>query len=307
MSLEIAGAISRAVRRETLPLVTSVEERIERVRADMLAEAREYDYEPVDQIVDVDAGGVPGRLYLPTHVTRTVLYLHGGGFVYGALGTHDAHTRRIANRTRSAVLGVGYRKAPEHPFPAGLEDCRRAASWLRNQAAAHGLDPARLVAVGDSAGATLAQAVTLRHPRWFAAQVLAYPFLDPEGTTYDDTVDSQELSVAEAAWYWAQYAPDPSTHADPALDPLRAADYSTQPPTLIQLAELDILATTGRELARRMAADGVVPEVVDYPGVPHGFWRRTERYPEARRSLLDIAAFLDRVVPAAAPIPGPAR
>ena len=307
MSLEFAGAISRAVRRETLPLVASTEERIEQVRAGMLAEAREYDYEPVDRIVDVDAGGVPARLYLPTRATRALLYLHGGGFVYGALGTHDAHTRRIANRTRSAVLGVGYRKAPEHPFPTGLTDSDRAATWLRDHATAHGLEPGRMVAVGDSAGAALAQAVTLRHPGWFAAQVLAYPFLDPEGTTYDVRVDSPQLSPAEAAWYWSQYAPDPSTHADPALDPLRAPDFSRQPPTLIQLAELDILARTGRELARRMAADGVVPEVVDYPGVPHGFWRRTERYPEAGRSLLDIAAFLDRVVPAAAPVPARAR
>jgi acetyl esterase len=223
--------------------------------------------------------------------------------VYGELDTHDAHTRRIANRTRSAVLGVGYRKAPEHPFPAGLTDCDRAATWLRDHATAteHGLKPRRMVAVGDSAGATLAQAVTLRHPGWFAAQVLAYPFLDPEGATYDDTADLPELGLAEAAWYWAQYAPDPSARADPELDPLRAADFSRQPPTLIQLAELDILATTGRELARRMAADGVVPEVVHYPGVPHGFWRRTERYPQARQSLLDIAAFLDRVLPAVDP------
>jgi len=265
------------------------------------AEARELaaaeTKEPVDHVEDVDADGVPCRLYVPSQPRRTLLFLHGGGFVFGDVDTHDAQSRRLANRTGSAVLTVDYRRPPEHRFPAAPDDVDTALRWLRQHSAERGLDPERLVACGDSAGGNLALVVALRNPGALAACVLVYPFVDPDLGSASYAATDGGLTREEAAWFWSQYARGPEDLHDPDLAQYLSERLGTLPPTLVQIAEHDTLADEDLELVRRIsAADGQV-EHETYAGMIHGFWRHPELFDASEEALARIAGFLDRVVP----------
>lgn len=258
--------------------------------------------EEVAHVEDVDAAGVPCRLYLPATTGPSgaaaggaILFLHGGGFVFGDLDTHDAQSRRIANRTGLAVLSVDYRRPPEHKFPAAVEDVDTAVAWLIGAAPALGLDVSRLVALGDSAGGNLALVAALRNPNVFAATVLVYPFMDPSQRFDSYRREAGGLGAEESAWYWRQYA-DPEDLADPDLAPLDSPRLDTLPPTLVIAAEHDPLVDEDVELARRLAAAGVRATLSTYPGMIHGFWRRPEQFDAAERSLQEIADFLRGVL-----------
>lgn len=258
--------------------------------------------EEVAYVEDVDAAGVPCRLYLPATTGPAgataggaILFLHGGGFVFGDLDTHDAQSRRIANRTGLAVLSVDYRRPPEHRFPAAVEDVDTAVAWLIGAAPALGLDVSRLVALGDSAGGNLALVAALRNPNVFAATVLVYPFLDPSQRFDSYRREAGGLGVEESAWYWRQYA-DPEDHADPDLAPLDSPLLDTLPPTLVIAAEHDPLVDEDVELARLLTAAGVRATLSTYPGMIHGFWRHPEQFDAAERSLQEIADFLRGVL-----------
>jgi acetyl esterase len=266
-------------------------------RAEALEAAAAETKEPVDRIEDVDADGVRCRLYVPSGARRTLLFLHGGGFVFGDVDTHDGQSRRLANRTRSAVLAVDYRRPPEHRFPAAPDDVDTALRWLRAHATEHGLDPDKVVACGDSAGGNLAVVVALRNPGVLVACVLVYPFVDPELGSASYAADDGGLTRGEAAWYWQQYARGPEDLRDPDLAPYLSEQLGTLPPTLVEIAEHDVLADEDLELVRRIsAADGTV-EHETYAGMIHGFWRHPELFDASEESLSRIAAFLDRTVP----------
>ena len=261
-------------------------------RAQAAAEPRE----DVAEVTDVDADGVPCRLYVPAGATGVVVFLHGGGFVFGDLDTHDAQSRRIANRTGLAVLSVDYRRPPEHRFPAAPDDADTALRWLLARSAERGLDTSRIVALGDSAGGNLALVAALRNPGAFAATVLVYPFVDPRQRFESYRREAGGLGAAESAWYWEQYAaaPDDLTHPD--LTPLDSDALHTLPPTLVVAAEHDPLVDEDVELARRMRAAGVRTTLTTYPGMVHGFWRHPEQFDAADESLAEIAEFLRRTV-----------
>ncbi|HET6626734.1 MAG TPA: alpha/beta hydrolase, partial [Nocardioidaceae bacterium] len=217
-------------------------------RADAAAEPKEE----VAHVEDVDAGGVPARLYRPGALTGgqgVVVFLHGGGFVFGDVDTHDAQARRIANRTGLAVLAVDYRRPPEHTFPAAPDDVDTALGWLSVSAASVGLDITRTVALGDSAGGNLALVAALRNPQLFAATVLVYPFLDPQARFPSYREENGGLTASEAAWYWRQYAASAADLTDPDLAPLDSVRLGTLPPTLVIAAEHDILCDEDEELA----------------------------------------------------------
>jgi len=205
-----------------------IEEQRRLSRAAAALEARE----DVDRVEDVDADGVPCRLFRPEGATGVVVFAHGGGFVFGDLDTHDAHSRRIANRTGLAVLAVGYRKPPEHRFPAATIDLDTAIAWLAVNAPDVGLDITRLVALGDSAGGNLTLVAALRNPNVFAATVLVYPFIDPLMGFPSYAAESGALTAAEAAWYWRQYAGSPEDVQNPDLAPIESVALATLPPTL---------------------------------------------------------------------------
>jgi acetyl esterase len=309
-------------------------DQIAELRAQARAEGAAETREAVAAVEEVDADGVPCRLYQPrsgpdgpgggrTRLARSslgppdpasgrraarpgrdrsgdelgvVVFLHGGGFVFGDLDTHDAQARRLANRTGRAVLAVDYRRPPEHPFPAAPDDVDTALGWLRGRGSDLGLDLARTVALGDSAGGNLALVAALRNPGAFAATVLVYPFIDPRmrfGSYREQVVGG--LSAAEAAWYWQQYARTPEDLAHRDLGPIDAADLGALPATLVIAAEHDVLRDEDVELGRRIQRAGGSVTVSTYPGMVHGFWRHPELFDAAEESLAEIAAFLNRV------------
>lgn len=256
--------------------------------------------EPVAHVEEVDADGVPCRLYRPEGATGVVVFAHGGGFVFGDLDTHDGQSRRIANRTGMAVLAVDYRRPPEHRFPAAPDDVDTAVAWLQGNGAALGVETERVVALGDSAGGNLALVAALRNPGTFAATVLVYPFIDPQARFPSYREENGGLTAGEAAWYWQQYAASPADLDDPDLAPLDSVALGTLPPTLVLAAEHDILCDEDEELARRIEKAGVPVQRTTYPGMIHGFWRHPELFDAAEESLAEIAEFLRRVVPAEA-------
>ena len=270
-----------------------VDEQRRLARQQAAAEPREE----VGHVEDVDAAGVPCRLYLPARASGgAILFLHGGGFVFGDLDTHDPQARRMANRTGLAVLAVDYRRPPEHRFPAAPADVDAALAWLVGAAPALGLDVSRLVALGDSAGGNLALVAALRNPNVFAATVLVYPFIDPRQRYDSYRREAGGLGADEAAWYWQQYARSADDYADPDLAPIDSEALHTLPPTLVVAAEHDPLVDEDVDLARRLEAAGVSTTLSTYPGMIHGFWRRPEQFDAAEESLAEIADFLRRTL-----------
>jgi acetyl esterase len=262
-------------------------------RARMLRESAALVSEPVARVVDLDADGVPCRLFVPSgDVPFTVVYAHGGGFAFGEVGTHDPTMRAVANATGCAVLFIDYRRSPEHRFPAAVEDVERATAWWREHAVHNGLAGDRLLAIGDSAGANLALGLVLHHPDWFVGQVLIYPFVDARCATYDRGLVEPDLPITDCEFFWSLYAPNEAAYDDVDFDPLLATGYAGLPPTLIQLAELDVLTPTGHLLAQRMQVDGVPARTLVYGGVPHGFWRRSAEYPQSEQAMDDLIAWI---------------
>ncbi len=281
----------------------------EKRRLDRLA-AEGEPREAVGRVEDLDADGVPCRLYLPgdssgepdsrphlPKVSGCLVFLHGGGFVFGDLDTHDAQARRVANRTGMAVVAVDYRRPPEHRFPAAPDDVDTALSWLTQHGADLGVNCSRLVALGDSAGGNLAVVAALRRPGEFAAIVLVYPFLDPRQGFASYSDGNEGLTAEAAGWYWRQYVARPGDLDHPDLAPLRSDRLSTLPATLVIAAEHDVLVDEGAELARRIdRARGGGVELTTYPGMVHGFWRQPQMFDAAEESLAEIADFLRRTV-----------
>jgi acetyl esterase/lipase len=269
---------------------------VERMRADARAQAAGEAREPVERVEDVDADGVPCRLFMPAGARATLLFLHGGGFVFGDLDTHDGQSRRLALRTGCAVLAVDYRRPPEHRFPAAPDDVDTALRWLRTRASGLGLDPGRLAAVGDSAGGNLALVAVLRNPGVLSALVLVYPFLDPTTSTPSYERGDGGLTRAEAAWYWQQYASRPEDLTSPDLAPARSERLGAVPATLVQVAGEDTLADEDLDLVRGLEAAGVQVEASTYPGMVHGFWRHPELFDASEQALADAGDFVRRHV-----------
>lgn len=256
---------------------------LERERRDARAVAADEPKVPVDRVDDVDAGGVPARLYVPEGAPGAVLYLHGGGFAMGDLVTHDGFARRLAACTGWAILMPDYRRSPEHAWPAAVDDAGAASDWLADR------DFARLAVVGDSAGSALAIGQALRHPDRWVGQVQVYPFVDPSCASYDDGLVGAELPVERCRLYWELYLQ--GADGDAALHVLESGSLAGQPPALVQLAELDVLTPTGRRYAERLADAGVDVRVEVYRGVQHGFWRHLDN-DQSAPALDHVAEFL---------------
>ena len=248
--------------------------------------------EPVAEVRDVDAGGVPCRLYRPEGAAPGVLvHLHGGGFVLNDVEVHDNAARRLADRAGLAVLSVEYRRPPEHRFPAAPDDVDTVLAWLDVHADEEGLAGAAYVH-GDSAGANLALVAALRHPGRFTAIALTYPFLDPRRAGASYALEGVGFEPATADWYWQQYAATPADLDDPDLAPLLSEHLGTLPPTLVVTAEGDPLRDEGEELARRLAELGVEVVATRYLGQVHGFWRHPDVFPAAEPLTRQVAGFL---------------
>lgn len=259
------------------------------------AGASEDRLEPAGGVIDVDADGVACRVANPGAGRPVLVYLHGGGFTLGDRVAYDAFTRLLAVRTGWAVLFVDYRLAPEHPFPAAVEDCETAFDWLLSHGEDLGVDTAIIAVAGDSAGGNLAAGLARRHAGDIALQVLVYPCFDPAGATTSYREESSGLSPATMDWFWRQYAPDPADHVHPDLNPLVVADLRGLPEALVITAEHDPLRDEGELYAWRLADAGVPSVAVRYLGMPHSFIRRVTILDSARRAVDQVVDAVRRI------------
>ena len=261
---------------------------------------------PLARIEDVripgSAGALPARLYDAADergsARPVVLYFHGGGWVQGDLETHHGLCARIAQRSGARVIALDYRLAPEHPFPAAMDDCLAAYRWLCAHAAELGVDPGRIAVAGDSAGGNLAAVVSqqaaLAGEPVPACQALIYPAVDFELDTpsHQDLADAHIIPRDRIEWYASQYFPAGADRLDPRAAPLRAVDLSGQPPTLVITAGFDPLRDEGHAYAERLRAAKV--DVVDheYPGQIHAFVSLTKAIPQGLAATMEIADYL---------------
>jgi acetyl esterase len=227
---------------------------------------------PIGAVEARRAGELPARLYRPRAATGALLvFFHGGGFVAGDLDTHDVPCRFLAERSGAAVLSVDYRLAPEHRFPAAVDDALAAFAWARDHAAELGADPARIAVGGDSAGGTLATVVArLADP---AFQLLIYPGADWNAQTYSRArfAEGFLLTAEDIAFYREHYLPDDAAALDPRASPLLASDLAGSAPAYVVTAGFDPLRDEGEEYARKLAAAGVPVALRRQEGLVHGF------------------------------------
>jgi acetyl esterase/lipase len=257
------------------------ESTVEEARAQERAalQARTAEPEPVDEVTDLaipgPGGPIPARLYLPARLVRpapTLVWFPGGGWVVGSLEAADLVCRKLANETPCAVVAVEYRQAPEHRFPAAVDDCLAATRWVASNARRLGLDPTRIAIGGASAGGNLAAVVAhLARDEGgppVVFQMLVYPATDHRAR--GDTSVPDAFDRAGADWCWSHYLGDTSGD-DPRASPLRAPDFRRLPPALVIVAEHDPLREEGELYARALAAAGVEAEHVCYQAI-HGFF-----------------------------------
>ena len=251
----------------------------------------------------VDAEGIPARLYRPTEDEDIglLMYFHGGGWVVGDLETHDSTCRALAAESGQAVLSVDYRLAPEHPFPAALDDALATTRWVSSHAAELGYAAGKLAIGGDSAGANLAAAVTQEAAVPIRFQLLVYPVTDARCNTasYEDFADGPYLTRASMDWYITHYlsggegAPD-----DPRVSPLLGDEeaLAKSPPTHVVIVETDVLRDEGEAYAARLESAGVPTTLRRYEGMFHGFFALPELIDVGREAVAEAAGELRRAL-----------
>ena len=247
------------------------------------------------------ASALPARLYTPQGsgpFPLTVFY-HGSGFVAYSIETHDQVCRELCAGANTAVLSVEYRLAPEHKFPAPVDDAYAASLWAAEHAAELGADPLRLAVAGDSAGANLCIAVTLRardeHGPAIRAQLLLYPVTDFVNTArYPSRTENSGYLLTEEGLQFSRdmYLADPAHAVHPHVSPLHAADLRNLPPALVLTAEFDPLRDEGAAYAEALQQAGTRAEHQSGPGMIHGFANMTGLSPAAAELMDRAAAWL---------------
>ncbi|HEU0162741.1 MAG TPA: alpha/beta hydrolase [Rhizomicrobium sp.] len=244
------------------------------------------------------AGDIPARVYAPVAASgpqAVLVYFHGGGFVAGSLVSHDGLCRLFTAEGGFKVIAVDYRLAPEHPYPAAVDDAWAAVQWIEANAAELGVDAGRIAVGGDSAGATLAAVVTqLAREKGglkLACQLLLFPFTQMGG----ETSSLHEFAVGyflerQAIDYFLDlYAPPGVDRASPRVSPLRATDFSGLPPAYVMLAGYDPLHDEGLAYVEKLRAAGVAVTLADYPDLVHGFIYLQTVLPQAHEAVAEAA------------------
>ena len=254
-----------------------------------------------DRVLATSVGKIPVRVYKPEGAGPfgVLVFYHGGGWVIGDLETHDRECRTLCNHAECVVVAVDYRLAPEHPFPAAVEDAFAALSWVGKNAHELGGDAARIAVGGDSAGGNLAAVVTLlaRDAGGPALrfQLLVYPAVDArveaEYASREKNAAGPFLLRETMDYFLAQYlkgCPD-SARADERISPLAAASHRGLPPALVVTAEFDVLRDEGEAYARALEQAGVPVSLHRYDGMPHVFFQLSAVIPQSAK-LLDESA-----------------
>ena len=246
---------------------------------------------------------IPVRIYRPAGVSKQnscVLYLHGGAFIKGSLNSGDAIAWGIADQVKAIVISIDYRLAPEHPFPAGIDDCYSVLSYVAANARDIDIDARRVAVWGDSAGGNFSAALCLmardRGGPAIVAQALNYPCLTDElvAPSYKTYATSPGLRTETMEIAWDQYLGGNRPTRNPYAAPLKATDLTRLPPAHIHVAEIDPLADDGREYAERLKAAGNVVEFRSSRRMIHGFLRARFFGADAAAEFARPCAFLKR-------------
>lgn len=238
------------------------------------------------------------RVLVPTTNPRAVVvYFHGGGWVIGSIDEYDTLGRMLAERLNSTVVLVDYRLAPEHRYPAAVDDAHVAVDWANSKRAELAGENAPLVVAGDSAGGNLAAVVALSADTPpIAAQVLIYPVIDSDFTTasYLDPANQLVLNRDGMTWFWDCYAPDVTTRSNIDISPSHASDLSGLAPAIVLTAEFDVLRDEGEAYAARLSEAGVHVEHQRFDGQMHGFFSMVNLLPG---SVAGLDYVVDRLEP----------
>ena len=250
-------------------------------------------------VEDRQMRGVPVRIYRPVRRDNSpvIVYFHGGGWVLGNVGTHDSVCRRLAATSGHVVISVDYRLAPEHKYPAALDDAYRVVEMVTEACSELGINGKRLYVGGDSAGGNLAAAVCAKArdvsgPE-IAKQVLIYPVIESDfGTdSYTTFAAGYGLTREGMQWYWAQYVD--RTDADTRYACLAGTRPTDLPPALVITAEYDVLRDEGEHYAARLRAGGVDVKLSRYDGMLHGFVHFAGMFEQAGKAIDEVAAYLN--------------
>lgn len=258
-----------------------------------------------DATATTAAGEVPVRIYTPDEADThgLLVYLHGGAFFSGSLDTHDAVARALAKETGCMVVSVGYRLAPEHAYPAGLQDSYGVLRWAADNGERLGWDGRTLALAGDSSGGTFVAAVAaMAHDDGFdriTHQVLFYPSLDLDFDvdrypSLRENAEGYGLETAGLAPFNSHYLGGGADPADPLVSPIKREDLGGLPPALVITAEHDPLRDEGEEYGRRLQEAGVDATVSRYAGANHGFIVNFAWIPQMYEAFRETARFLQR-------------
>ncbi|MGA2036303.1 MAG: alpha/beta hydrolase [Acidimicrobiales bacterium] len=264
-----------------------------------------------DRTIPGPAGEIPVRVYRPVDAAAAaggavpvgsetppvVAFFHGGGWAIGSVHTHDALCQQLAAQVPAVVVSVDYRLAPEHPFPAGLEDSMAATAWVSEHAAELGADPARLAVAGDSAGGNMSAVISRRArdsggpPILF--QLLVYPPTDLTNSypSHKENGQGYLLTSEMIDWFTGHYLGD-GDRRNPDVSPMCAENLSELPPALVITAEYDPLRDEGEAYAARLADAGVDARLVRYDGMVHGFLQMNGVLLGAATAIADAAGAL---------------
>ncbi len=250
----------------------------------------------IAEVTDDEVDGIPIRIYRNDDTpTGVVVYFHGGGFTIGSIGLMDNVAREITHASGAVVVSVGYRLAPEDPYPAGLDDCETVTRWAIANAERFGSHSSKVAVAGESAGGNLSAAVALRlrdaGDVTLAGQVLLYP-----GTAGSRVTDSMRefdgliLSLESMKTFWDAYRDGRDLDDDPYAAPLSAPTLAGLPPAVVVLGGSDLLRDEGRAYAERLRDAGVAVDEICFPGQPHGFLNF--EFPAAADAYTHVGAWL---------------
>jgi acetyl esterase len=278
-----------------------------RARMGVIREARRQAVlETIHEIREIrvpgPAGEIPARVYTPDYPAPlpALIYFHGGGWVIGDLESHDHVCRAIANSVPCTVVSVDYRLAPEHKFPAAIDDGVAATEWIAAHAKELGIDASRIAVGGDSAGGNIAVVVTqiakARGGPKLVFQLLIYPATDMRMgfPSIQENADAPILTKAAMDWFANHYMNGDVDRTNPLASPILTEDLAELPPAFILTAECDPLRDEGEAYGQRLEDAGVAVDVQRYNGMPHGFFSFLRALDGGREAFQDATEKLRR-------------
>lgn len=268
-----------------------------RAQYERLCKEQWGEVDEVHSVEDSDADGVPIRIYRPVETdepSMALLYFHGGGWVTGSIDTHDGPARALAKRAGIVVVSVGYRLAPEHRFPAAVDDAWTATQWVSNHAEELKLDGERIGVGGDSAGGNLATVCARRgrdHAVPIAMQLLLYPVVSHafDTASYSFFSEGYGLTRDGMQWYWEQYLGEGGDGMNPDASPSQVMDLRRLPRAIVVTAEADVLRDEAESYAQRLFLSTVETEGYRYDGMIHGFMRMAGKVERSNAAYDELA------------------